>query len=103
MPIPVHISHICATGSCSNGVSTWMPDAQISRSEDSNVLNSTQMSINNKDNDDSPLWIILMDQSQLVMTVVGLVANMATTLTLIKNGQVCRIIYSAADFSLDFC
>ena len=29
-----------------------------------------------------------MDQSQLIMTIVGLVANMATTLVLIKNGQV---------------
>ena len=37
---------------------------------------------------DSPLWIILMDRSQLVMTVIGLIANIATSLTLIKNGQV---------------
>ena len=46
----------------------------------------------NKDNDsddgDSPLWMTLMDQSQLVMTIIGLIANMATTLVLIKNGQV---------------
>ena len=47
-----------------------------------------QMSINNKDDDDSPVWLILMDQSQLVMTVIGLVPNIATSLTLIKNGQV---------------
>ena len=37
---------------------------------------------------DSPLWIILMDRSQLVMTIIGLIANIATSLTLIKNGQV---------------
>ena len=44
----------------------------------------------NKDNnnDKDPLWMTLMDQSQLVMTIVGLIANMATTLVLIKNGQV---------------
>ena len=38
---------------------------------------------------DSPLWIVLMDRSQLVMTTIGLIANIATSLTLIKNGQVC--------------
>lgn len=37
---------------------------------------------------DSPLWIVLMDRSQLVMTIIGLIANIATSLTLIKNGQV---------------
>ena len=40
------------------------------------------------DNDESPLWMTLMDQSQLVMTIVGFVANMATSVTLLKNGQV---------------
>ena len=40
---------------------------------------------------DSPLWIILMDRSQLVMTTIGLIANIATSLTLIKNGQVSGI------------
>ena len=65
-----------------------MPDTQLLINEESDGLNSTQMSINNKDDDKDPLWMILMDQSQLVMTIVGLIANMATTLTLIKNGQV---------------
>ena len=76
-----------------------MPDAQISSTEKNHGFNSTQMSVHNKDDDDSPLWIILMDQSQLVMTIIGLAANMATSLTLIKNGQVGRIIHSTAGFS----
>ena len=34
-------------------------------------------------------WIIkLMDRSQQVMTIVGLIANILTSITLIKNGQV---------------
>ena len=58
----------------------------------SKYFNSTVMFDNdnkyvNKDNND-PLWMTLMDQSQLVMTIIGLIANMATTLVLIKNGQV---------------
>ena len=65
-----------------------MSATRISNTEKNHGFNSTQMSINNKDDDDSPLWMILMDRSQLVMTIVGLVANMATSLTLIKNGQV---------------
>ena len=58
-------------------------------------LNSTDAfynNDNNKDDNTSPLWLILMDQSQLVMTIVGLIANMATSLTLIKNGQVSVIL-----------
>ena len=76
-----------------------MLDTQISTTEKNHGFNSTQMSLNNKDDDYSPLWMTLMDQSQLVMTIIGLVANMATTLTLIKNGQVGRIIHSTAGFS----
>ena len=38
--------------------------------------------------EDDPLWLIVMDQSQLIMTIVGLIANIATSITLIKNGQV---------------
>ena len=35
-----------------------------------------------------PFWVIFMDRSQLVMTIVGFLANIATSITLIKNGQV---------------
>ena len=41
---------------------------------------------------DSPLWIVLMDRSQLIMTIIGLIANIASSLTLIKNGQVGRTL-----------
>ena len=39
-----------------------------------------------KEND--PFWMVLMDRSQLVMTTIGLLANIATSITLIKNAQV---------------
>ena len=32
--------------------------------------------------------IMLLDRSQLVMTIVGVIANIGTSVTLIKNGQV---------------
>ena len=38
-----------------------------------------------------PLWMTLMDRSQLAMTIIGFLANIATSITLIKNGQVRRI------------
>ena len=80
-----------------------MPDTQLLINEESNGSNPTLMSINNKDDDKDPLWMILMDQSQLVMTIVGLVPNMATTLTLIKNGQVSGLmIWLLATNSLSF-
>ena len=32
--------------------------------------------------------IVFLDRSQLVMTIVGVIANVGTSITLIKNGQV---------------
>ena len=62
---------------------------------------STKKSFNNNDN--SPLWIVLMDQSQLVMTIFGLIANIATSLTLIKNREVgVALTYSKATDSCHF-
>ena len=54
-----------------------------------NVENVT----NNYDNMTSPKgdvsWLmVLLDRSQQVMTIVGLIANIGTSITLIKNGQV---------------
>ena len=72
----------CSAGSVSNGDSTWMSD----------LVNATEMFDNSESktnkNSKDPLWMILMDQSQLVMTVIGLIGNIATSITLIKNGQV---------------
>ena len=35
-----------------------------------------------------PIWILIMDRSQLIMTVVGVIANAVTFITLNVNGQV---------------
>ena len=58
-----------------------------------NFTSLTHTNVNNSvviGND--PLWIVFMDQSQLIMTIIGLVANIATSVTLIKNGQV-RVMF----------
>ena len=38
--------------------------------------------------DKDPIWLIILDRSQLIMTIIGLIANVGTSTTLIKNGQV---------------
>ena len=48
------------------------------------------------DNEDS-LLVIILDRSQLIMTTIGLVANIGTSTTLIKNGQVGVTIYGTID------
>ena len=40
--------------------------------------------------------LVLLDRSQLIMTIVGVIANMGTSITLIKNGQV------GTNITLDF-
>ena len=35
-------------------------------------------------------FLLFLDKSQLVITFIGLVANVGTSLTLIKNGQVSK-------------
>ena len=40
---------------------------------------------------DTSLLIILLDRSQLIMTIVGVIANIGTSITLIKNGQVSTL------------
>ena len=37
---------------------------------------------------DTSWLIILLDRSQQVMTIIGVIANIGTSITLIKNGQV---------------
>ena len=32
--------------------------------------------------------LVLLDRSQLIMTIIGVIANIGTSVTLIKNGQV---------------
>ena len=53
----------------------------------------TENVTNNYDNMTSSIsdvsWLmVLLDRSQQVMTIVGLIANIGTSITLIKNGQV---------------
>ena len=64
---------------------------------DDNIDNSTSYFDDNIDNDSDdddavqPLWSILLDRSQLFMVVIGVIANVGTSITLIKNGQVGMI------------
>ena len=38
-------------------------------------------------------WLItLVDRSQQVMTIIGVIANIVTSITLIKNGQVSVVL-----------
>ena len=39
-----------------------------------------------------PLWILFMDRSQLTMTIIGVMANIVTFVTLTTNGQVSFLI-----------
>ena len=49
-----------------------------------NLSASNSLILNNEDS----VWIIFLQQSQLIMTIVGIIANIGTSITLIKNGQV---------------
>ena len=42
------------------------------------------------DEDEDPAWVMHMDRTKMVMTVIGLIANIGTTITLMVNGQVCN-------------
>ena len=46
---------------------------------------------NTTENDDDDFFKLLLDRSQMVLTSVGLLANSATVITLIKNEQVSYI------------
>ena len=41
--------------------------------------------------DEDPVWLIVLQRSQLIMTMLGVIANLGTSITLIKNGQVSKI------------
>ena len=65
-----------------------------------NITNSTIENHTQNDRDDhlsnnkTSLFIVLLDRSQLVMTIIGVIANVGTSITLIINGKV-----SLDDFS----
>ena len=49
--------------------------------------NTISLISDNKD----PIWLIILQRSQLIMTILGVIANLGTSITLIKNGQVSKI------------
>ena len=54
-----------------------------------NVENVTNNYANMTSSISEVSWLmVLLDRSQQVMTIVGLIANIGTSVTLIKNGQV---------------
>ena len=57
-----------------------------------NIENVTYYDNMTSTTNDTSLLIILLDRSQLIMTIVGVIANIGTSITLIKNGQVGMII-----------
>ena len=69
---------------------------------DYNIYNFSILTIENStlyyDNMTSSIsdtsWLmVLLDRSQQVMTIVGVMANIGTSITLIKNGQVCSLFF----------
>ena len=50
-------------------------------------LNGTYPENVNAEKNDN-FWILFMDRSQLVMTIIGIIANIVTFVTLTTNGQV---------------
>ena len=60
------------------------------------IENLTRYKDNITSSTNNEILLIFLDNSQLVMTIVGVIANIGTSITLIKNGQVCvnGLIYS---------
>ena len=53
------------------------------------IDNLTQYNYNLTSSISNELLLNFLDRSQLIMTIVGVIANIGTSITLIKNGQVC--------------
>ena len=52
------------------------------------IENLTDYYDNKTSSTNNEFLLIFLDRSQLVMTIVGVIANIGTSVTLIKNGQV---------------
>ena len=52
------------------------------------TANLTHYYDNKTSSTNNDFLLIFLDRSQLVMTIVGVIANIGTSITLIKNGQV---------------
>ena len=59
-----------------------------STTENNHSHYSKSLILNNEDS----VWVIVLQKSQLVMTIVGFIVNVGTSTTLIKNGQVSKTI-----------
>ena len=81
----------------------WAPDWTSDSNANMRHNNTVNLSMKSFENvtyydnmtsttNDTSLLIILLDRSQLIMTIVGVIANIGTAITLIKNGQVGMII-----------
>ena len=90
---------------CSNKIPSDVNSKALNNSNVNNEINgninlSSALKINDTSDDTStqgdPLWMILMDRSQLIMTIIGLIANVGTSVTLMKNRQV--IVVKLTDF-----
>ncbi len=68
-----------------------LPTLNENNNENENMKNTTE----EPEAEELPLWQLLMDRSQLVMTIIGLIANLGTSITLIKNGQVRHCFFSS--------
>ena len=69
----------------------------------SNIFNNILTNYSGKeevmvDEGEDPAWVLHMDRTKMVMTVIGLIANIGTTITLMVNGQVCHCDKMGKDF-----
>ena len=58
----------------------------LSAESDTHIITIKQNNETIENSDD--FFLIFLDRSQLVITVIGFIANLGTSVTLIKNGQV---------------
>ena len=66
---------------------TVMSNDLTASTTDLNDTFSSKVTAKSQDDGD-PFWIMIMDRSQLAMTLIGVIANIGTSITLIKNRQV---------------
>ena len=55
------------------------------------ILSTDNITISLISDNKDPIWLIILQRSQLIMTILGVIANLGTSITLIKNGQVSKI------------
>ena len=78
-----------------------MEETTMGYNEDSSISFYKPMNLNKTlSNEKDPLLMILIDRSQLVMTIIGFLANIATSITLIENGQVSFTVNKFIDILL---